>query len=211
MPSSAVAASQWYCDMTTDGGGWTLVWSNLRGGTNEPPTGMTWARAIGTLPVYDGIPTADIASFEVFTGLSHWGPLAPGGQFRTDWAHDYGVAVDERVECNFALAAQSNYALNLSACTQEVGTVQPGLVTYHNGHPFSTYDADHSVTGHCGTTYSYSPFWYVNCWSGSIMGWGDNPSSVSYIGAYWVGSADAWGTSDSAGATGAGNGWYLVR
>lgn len=100
--------------MTTSGGGWTLVWSNLKGGIGKPATQITWVRSINSLPVYRGTPTGDLQSFEVYTGLSHWTPLAPSGQLRYDWTHDYGFAADERQICSFTLNASVNYTIALT-------------------------------------------------------------------------------------------------
>jgi len=206
--TAAVAAYQAYCDMTTSGGGWTLVWSNLKGGIYKPSTQITWTRAILTLPIYKGQPSADINSFMVFTGLSHWTPLAPAGQFRTDWAHDDGSPLDERYICSFTLNAANNYTISFSSCSQPVGTVVPGLVNAHNGQPFSTYDNVHSA-GSCPGQYNNEPWWYTNCWSGALMGGGE--TTQYFDGAYWTDSAAQWGVADASGARGAGNGWYFVR
>lgn len=84
-----------------------------------------------------------------------------------------------------------------------------GLVTYHNNQPFSTYDEDHSGHG-CSNSYGNEPWWYVDCWSGAIMGGGE--ASGGYPeGAYWTGSSNEWGVPDASGANGAGNGWVFVR
>ena len=145
----------------------------------------------------------------VFTGLSHWQPLAPAGLLRYDWAPDYDANIEQRYRVPFAFGA--NFALNLTAGQgqQQVGNVLPGLVTSHNGRPFSTYDRDLDQDAvNCGAVYTATPFWYTGCWSGSINGGGELSTSGHYNGAYWTGSPSAWG---SAGGVGAGNGWIYVR
>jgi hypothetical protein len=85
-----------------------------------------------------------------------------------------------------------------------------GNTDLSSGQPFTTYDAEHGTNGTCGTNYNNEPWWYVACWSGSIMGGGEGSGGYP-IGAYWTGSAGEWGVPDSSGANGAGNGWMFVR
>jgi hypothetical protein len=217
-PSSAPAAFEAYCDMETDGGGWTLVWSNLRGGRGKPATELQWGPAIHTLPRVSGQLSADLESFVVYTGLAHWVPMAPAFQLRYSWANDYGSEIDQSYRCTFNLTT-ATYVLsfNTSTCEQLVGDVVPGLVVTSNGKAFSTYDADHddrpdSAEG-CAQLYTNSPWWYANCWSGSINGGGELSVSGANVGqhfngAYWVAAVAAWGTDNGQGA---GNGWIFVR
>src|SRR5262249_39651322 len=76
-PSTASDAFRAYCDMTNEGGGWTLVWSNLRGGRGKPFTEMQFKAAVNTLPRVEGVMGADLESFIVYTGLKHWDALGP--------------------------------------------------------------------------------------------------------------------------------------
>ena len=52
-----------YCDneIEADGrrGGWTLVWSNLRGAANDPATDLSWWVSINTPPRYSGVLPTD--------------------------------------------------------------------------------------------------------------------------------------------------------
>lgn len=209
-PSSSTVPFQAYCDMVTEGGGWTLVWSNTRGGKGKPVTQLQWKAAINTTPQTRGAVSRDLESFNVYTGLLHWEPLAPAGLLRYDWAPNYGDPINQRYVCPFVLNELDNYRIsfNLSLCTQPVGTVVPGLVSYSNNRPFSTYDNDNDADGsvNCSNQYSWTPWWYVNCWSGSLNGNGDDGTARN--GAYWFLSDAAWG---SAGGVGAGNGWLFVK
>jgi fibrinogen beta/gamma subunit family protein len=197
-----------YCDMVSDGGGWTLVWSNLRGGRGKPATEIQWQAAINTLPRTSGTLSTDLESFTVFTGLRWWTPLAPGSQIRYAWANDYGSPIDQAYRCSFSLTG-ATYVIAFSACTQLTGSVAPGLVVGHNGKPFSAYDRDNDTdTQNCATLYSNSPWWYTGCWNGSISGGGELTGSSYFNGAYWAGSAVAWGSNTGEGA---GNGWLFVK
>ncbi len=210
-PPTARSSFEAYCDMVNDGGGWTLVWSNLRGGRAKPVTELQWKAATETLPATDGRRVSDdLESFVVYTGLKHWAPLAPAGLLRYDWAPDYQTNIEQRYRCPFSFGV--NFALNLTAgaCVQSIGNVVPGVLSESNGRPFSTYDRDLDVepTNSCAQLYGNSPWWYTNCWSGSISGGGESTGSGHYNGAYWRGSALAWG---APGGLGAGNGWMYVR
>jgi hypothetical protein len=208
-PTGASVPFQVYCDMVNDGGGWTLVWSNLRGSRGKVTTELQWGAAINTFPRVNGALSLNLESFEIYTGLAYWTGLATSSLLRYDWANDYDSAVDQRYRCTFSLNPATNYTISFSACAQLVGATAPGLVTYHGGRPFTTYDRDNDANaGNCSTYYSETPWWYGSCWSGNINGGGEYSESGYYNGAYWTSSATQWG--NDAG-DGAGNGWIYVK
>ena len=204
------APGLFYCDQDGDGGGWTLVWSNIIGGLGKPVTNLKWADAINTAPRYGGETAGGLDAFTTYTGLSYWPLLATAGLLRYTWAPGPGQAVDQSYKCNFTLDASADYKITFDKCQQLVGSVVPGLVSHHHGAPFSTIDKENDVhvTEKCAQLFSGTPWWYVGCYQGSINGGGEFNGYAEYNGASWQQGAVAWG---KAGGTGAGNGWIWVR
>jgi hypothetical protein len=217
------AAFDTYCDMTTDGGGWTLVWSNTRGGTNKPVSSISWTNATTTYPLCSQANGAGVGcatyltnnkeQFNYFLGLDFWDRIGNKNKYSEmmyTWATDYGQALQQVAKWPMMRTGSSKlYNSKLGTVTNLVGAISPGLYTFLSNSFFSTFDVDNDLhTDGCAIFYSSTPYWYTNCWSGNLSGGGELSSGGYYNGAYWVGSTQAWG---GAGGDGAGNGWLYVR
>ena len=202
-----------FCDMETDGGGWTLMWSNIRGRNGRATTRMNWADATGAETFFNGTPSNDKHSFEVYSGLSLWNEFMgrqDGGEVRYEWRHPTSREILQDAKMKIQrFNAGDNFTLRISDITHLVGTVAPGLLTYHNNRQFSAYGADHDDYRYpCSNYYSYTPWWYSACWSGNISGGGEYGGNGYGNGAFWRSSTTNGSFSDG---DSYGDGWLWIR
>jgi hypothetical protein len=175
--------------MSTDGGGWTLVLNNSTFATCPSPS---WSQAVNEVTYTGNINGGLRTGFDYFFGVKYWNML--GSQMRLDMGNS-PTDLSHRAYYDFYLDDTLYYALRMSnerVTIQKTGTASSGMYTGHNNQPLSTGDADHdSSSGSCSAnSYSSTPWWYTNCWSGSF--WGGASSGTYTNNPYWTGSSSEY-------------------
>jgi hypothetical protein len=190
MPKGAIKPFEVYCDMDTDGGGWTLVLLHSQYQTDPTPT---WNEAINNNNVEGDFANGLDTGVNLLFGLKYWNKL--GKTLRVE-VGDSSTSITHRADFTFNLSDSGSdplYNINLSnENIVSADKTEPGLFTYHNKRPFSTKDLN---PPNCSTIYGNTAWWYGSCWSGSFWGGGTyqnkpywSPTNTDYYnwGAFWI-------------------------
>ncbi|XP_067341369.1 tenascin-like isoform X2 [Channa argus] len=164
---------QVYCDMTTDGGGWTVFLRRQNGKLDFYRNWKNYTAGFGNV------------NDEFWLGLSNLHKI-------TSSAH-YELRVDMRDNGESAYAQYDKFSIAEPRTRYKVyigaysGTAGDSM-TYHQGRPFSTFDNDNDVAvTNCALSYK-GAFWYKNCHRVNLMGkYGDNSHSKGINWFHWKG------------------------
>ena len=177
----AANAFQTYCDMTTDGGGWTLLARTIKSGLTSSERATIWN---GNWATYTqngyGSPASDARIF--WLPLRHWHTLTQ--QYTSNAFRVVSPGYESRL-ANFSIAgAGSNYTWNWSGVVSGYDDIVSSAT---KGYGFTCVDADNdSWSSNCSTdNVSYNGgWWYSDCYqlsmlhsNGNIYHWRSNISN----------------------------------
>lgn len=156
-PDYDLPAFKVYCDMTTDGGGWTVIQRRQDGSENFYRSWNDYVRGFGNL------------QGEFFLGLYNIHLLTEisGTQLRVD-LEDFNSGRAYAMYNEFSVDdSESEYTLEVSGYS---GTAGDSLSS-HNEMKFSTYDQDNDMAYdvHCAQEYK-GGWWYNHCFSSNLNG-----------------------------------------
>ncbi|XP_038591634.1 microfibril-associated glycoprotein 4-like [Micropterus salmoides] len=173
-PLGERSAVQVYCDMTTEGGRWTVFQRRMDGTVNFYRGWDQYMLGFGS------------AAGEHWLGLENIYQLTKHRKYEllVDMEDFEGKKVFARYS-SFSIASECHgFKLSVS------GFINGGAgdsLTYHNGQKFSTFDKDQdSSSSNCARSY-LGAFWYNNCHytnPNGVYRWGAD-STLSTIGVEW--------------------------
>lgn len=162
-----------YCDMETDGGGWTVFQRRMNGKTDFYRTWSEYSTGFGNISEEFWLGN------ELLHNLTSIGPVS----LRVDLRSGNDTAYAHYTEF-FIDSEEKHYGLTLSGYTGTAGD----SMRYHNGRPFSTRDKDPDPLGiHCSKAYM-GGWWYKNCYKTNLNGlYGINSNNQGIVWIDWKG------------------------
>ncbi|XP_076810483.1 ficolin-1-like [Clavelina lepadiformis] len=171
-------ATQAFCDMETDGGGWTVFQRRFDGSVDFYRNWTSYQQGFGSL------------NGEFWLGLDLLHQLTAGASYK--------LRVDlEDAENNTAYAEyktfmvgqeSSNYTLIVGGYS---GTAGDSLGN-HNGKQFSTYDQDHDRSGMNCAVEQHGAWWYIHCHKSNLNGEYLTPGEQNGRGLNWYYWKETW-------------------
>ena len=163
-PNNANNAFSVYCDMETDGGGWTVLLKRQDGSVEFYRNWADYKNGFGNL---EGEHWLGLDNMYLLTHQSSDPP-----QLRVDLADWKGNIAFAKYDQFSVGDEDSDYTLSVSGY-QSASTAGDSLTPYngyHNGQRFSTPDRENSAAGvHCAT-YSHGPWWHRKCYHSLLTG-----------------------------------------
>lgn len=201
-PAANLLPIRVWCDMFYDNGGWVLVMSNCRANTFPEFTGsngiagsdgINYQETLNNLTVKNG-PYNSSMRFSLMVGLRYWESLGKNmvqfAAIGTPYLHQTTLH-SKRARIRYEGFSPDWAFLSPNYIGNDGSNANPpGLLTYHMAGAGSWEASDRINGGHspaCNTYYGGNPWWYRQCWSGSM--WGGGSSGLYTDGPWWEGSS----------------------
>ncbi|CAL8280167.1 unnamed protein product [Lota lota] len=167
-------ATEVFCDMDTDGGGWLMLQRRTVGKLDFMKRWRQYIAGFGNL------------TDEFWLGMDSIYELTnTPTQYEVRFDLGFGSERAYAVYDSFKIApAKQKFKLSIGKYSGTAGDA----MTYHQGRPWSTVDSDNDIAlGNCALTHR-GAWWYKNCHLANLNGrWGDNRHSMGVNWEPWKG------------------------